>query len=578
MRKQYDFTVIGTVATVTVLKTGEMPQQSKSTAVTGGSLQAWENGGMGFNICAGLSRLGMKVHPVLTYVDNRQKEYLYQFVRLHDWPLEGIMNPPPDSAGTTLMIQDENRNHMTLITEYGRRMPDSTYFSPQRMEDSFFVNSRMAILTVSMAMNMRPALEAVRRNQVPLCFSMRRDPVALPDDLLREIMGEAEIIFANEDETVYIREVLSTKSMDGIFQDRKLKLYIETLGGQGSRIYSRQKDGTILVTMAGVLPPSTKEIETIGAGDGYVSCVASFVIEREGSVTNLPTREQMIERYLQYGHKLADQEKGVGIKMDIIEKMKSGEKFLIGMVHCLPLPGTYLADIDIQQVAERAVSDAKALETAGYDALIIENEDLCCDVQMRKIQIAGLSMVMYAVREAVSLPLGLCCGSLNYEEGLSIALVGGGSFVRLPVFVDTVMNYNGILFPCSAKAIDYRRTIGAQQISILADIQVKHYYMVNPEVEISVSAEWAQRQGTDAVIVTGAGSGLETSMEDLEHVKNKVKIPVVVGSGINKENIREQLQVADGLIIGTCLRTNGKMSEPIDAVKAEEIIQAASCA
>lgn len=61
-------------------------------------------------------------------------------------------------------------------------------------------------------------------------------------------MGEAEIIFANEDETVYIREVLSTKSMDGIFQDRKLKLYIETLGGQGSRIYSRQKDGTILVT------------------------------------------------------------------------------------------------------------------------------------------------------------------------------------------------------------------------------------------------------------------------------------------------------------------------------------------
>lgn len=108
MRKQYDFTVIGTVATVTVLKTGEMPQQGKSTAVTGGSLQAWENGGMGFNICAGLSRLGMKVHPVLTYVDNRQKEYLYKFVRLHDWPLEGIMNPPPDSAGTTLMIQDEN--------------------------------------------------------------------------------------------------------------------------------------------------------------------------------------------------------------------------------------------------------------------------------------------------------------------------------------------------------------------------------------------------------------------------------------------------------------------------------------
>lgn len=263
--------------------------------------------------------------------------------------------------------------------------------------------------------------------------------------------------------------------------------------------------------------------------------------------------------------------------MDIVKEMKSGKKFLIGMVHCLPLPGTYNSDTDIHQVIERAVSDAKALEAANFDALIIENEDLCCDVQMKKVQIAGLSMVMYAVRNAVDMPIGLCCGSLNYEEALSIALVGGGSFVRLPVFVDTVMNYNGIIPPCSAKAVNYRKAIGAQKISILADLQVKHYYMLNPQVEISVSAEWAQRQGADAVIVTGAGSGLETSMKDLENVKSKVNIPVVVGSGINKNNIKEQLQVADALIIGTYLRTNGKMSEPIDAERAEEVMKAAVC-
>ena len=101
--------------------------------------------------------------------------------------------------------------------------------------------------------------------------------------------------------------------------------------------------------------------------------------------------------------------------------------------------------------------------------------------------------------------------------------------------------------------------------------------MLNPQVEISVSAEWAQRQGADAVIVTGAGSGLETSMKDLENVKSKVNIPVVVGSGINKNNIKEQLQVADALIIGTYLRTDGKMSEPIDAMKAEEVMKAAAC-
>lgn len=63
--------------------------------------------------------------------------------------------------------------------------------------------------------------------------------------------------------------------------------------------------------------------------------------------------------------------------MDIVKEMKNGKKFLIGMVHCLPLPGTYNSDTDIHQVIERAVSDAKALEAANFDALIIENEDLC---------------------------------------------------------------------------------------------------------------------------------------------------------------------------------------------------------
>lgn len=262
--------------------------------------------------------------------------------------------------------------------------------------------------------------------------------------------------------------------------------------------------------------------------------------------------------------------------MDILKEMKDGKKILIGMVHCLPLPGTYNAEGDIQRVIERAVSDAKCLEEKNFDALMIENEDWCCDVRMKKVQIVGLSMVMYAVRRAVSLPIGLCCGSLNYEEALSIAMVGGGDFVRLPIFVDTMMNYNGIISPCSAKAVNYRNEIGAQNIRILADVQVKHYYMLNPGVDIGVSAEWAQRQGADAVIVTGSGTGVETSLKDLEKVKERVKIPVVAGSGVNRENIGQQLQIADALIIGTCLRVDGKMSKPIDPEKAEEIVAAAS--
>ena len=115
--------------------------------------------------------------------------------------------------------------------------------------------------------------------------------------------------------------------------------------------------------------------------------------------------------------------------------LTDGRKLLIGMIHCLPLPGTYGATASIDEVIERAVSDAKTLERVGFDAVMVENEDLCLEPHMTKVQFAAISMVAQAVRSAVKLPLGLCCSALNYEEALSIAKVVGGDFIRSPIFV-----------------------------------------------------------------------------------------------------------------------------------------------
>jgi len=261
--------------------------------------------------------------------------------------------------------------------------------------------------------------------------------------------------------------------------------------------------------------------------------------------------------------------------MELFEKIKAGEKVLIGMIHCLPLPGTLGAQTTINEVIERAVGDAKVLEAAGFDAIMVENEDKCLAPHMSKVQFAGISMVAQAVRQAVSIPMGLCLGCLNYEEALSICKVTGGEFFRSPIFVDTVMNYNGVINPCSTQVIEYRKQIGAEHVKILADVHVKYYYMVNPEIPITQSARWAERQGADAVIVTGTASGVETPLDDLINVKKSISIPVAVGSGVTEENIAEQKETADIMIVGTTLRKGGKMSEPIDPERAAAIVAAA---
>ncbi|MFQ6962710.1 MAG: hypothetical protein ACLRR6_00830 [Oscillospiraceae bacterium] len=45
--KRYDFTVVGTAATVSILHVNQMPECGKSTPVFGGSLTEYSNGGMG---------------------------------------------------------------------------------------------------------------------------------------------------------------------------------------------------------------------------------------------------------------------------------------------------------------------------------------------------------------------------------------------------------------------------------------------------------------------------------------------------------------------------------------------------
>ena len=178
--KRYDFTVVGTAATVSILRVRQMPECGKSTPVFGGGLAEYDNGGMGLNICAGLAKLGASVYPVLTYADYRQHDFLHGFAQEYRMPEDGIKDPPAQARGTTIMIQNAEKNHMTLITEYEHRLPESTFYGVQEMKPQFFRDSRYVILTAPMAMNTQPAIDAIRASGTPLVLSMRKDPNALP--------------------------------------------------------------------------------------------------------------------------------------------------------------------------------------------------------------------------------------------------------------------------------------------------------------------------------------------------------------------------------------------------------------
>ena len=125
-------------------------------------------------------------------------------------------------------------------------------------------------------------------------------------------------------------------------------------------------------------------------------------------------------------------------------------KPLIGMVHLPPLPGTPQNSQCLDTICARAVDEAHLLEFYGMDALLVENFG---DVpfypgQVPAYTIAAMACVARAVRECVSIPVGINVLRNDATAALSIASAVGAQFIRVNVHVSAMLTDQGIANIC----------------------------------------------------------------------------------------------------------------------------------
>jgi hypothetical protein len=78
----------------------------------------------------------------------------------------------------------------------------------------------------------------------------------------------------------------------------------------------------------------------------------------------------------------------------------------------------------------------------------------------------------------------------------------------------------------------------------------------------------------DALIVSGAGSGKSVDQQFLREAKEFAgDRPVLIGSGLNPENAKELLAVADGAIVGSAIKIDGKIHNRVDKKRARQLIE-----
>ncbi|MEP0846722.1 MAG: BtpA/SgcQ family protein [Phycisphaerae bacterium] len=243
-------------------------------------------------------------------------------------------------------------------------------------------------------------------------------------------------------------------------------------------------------------------------------------------------------------------------------------KTVIAMIHTGASPGTPRNRDTVERIVEQAVSEAREYARHGVDALLIENmHDVpYLNGAVGPEVVATMTAVAVAVRNTVPLPLGVQILAAANREALAVALASSADFVRAENFAYAHVADEGLMPTADAgPLLRYRRQIGAERVHVFADVKKKHSsHAITADVSLAEAARTTEFFGAAGVIVTGAATGVPASPADVRCVREAVRVPVLVGSGLTPENLHEYWPHADGFIVGSSLKRDGVWSNPLD--------------
>jgi membrane complex biogenesis BtpA family protein len=255
------------------------------------------------------------------------------------------------------------------------------------------------------------------------------------------------------------------------------------------------------------------------------------------------------------------------------------QKLLIGMIHVRALPGTPLNKLSNKEIIDKALQEASIYKQLGVDAVIIEN---MFDTPYLKREVGPeiISMMAVLCKEVKekyfpTSPVGVQILAGCNKASLAVAYSAGCDFIRAEGFVFSHIADEGFMDADCGELLRYRKQIGAEKIKIFTDIKKKHSsHAITSDLSIEDVSENAEFFLSDGIIVTGSSTGKSTDVDELKRVKKKCSIPVLIGSGLTAENLSEYIGLADGFIVGSYFKKDGKWNNEIDEERIVKFVDA----
>ena len=219
------------------------------------------------------------------------------------------------------------------------------------------------------------------------------------------------------------------------------------------------------------------------------------------------------------------------------------KKPIIGMIH--------LAGKDHEDKVKRALDELIIFQEEGLAGAIIEDYH------------GDYGDVVSTLEKSYSL-------NLNIILGINILRDPYSAFKLASDYKAKFIQFDSVLVPPLDSRLYRKLRKEYPDIIVFGGVGFKYTPITNHPVEVDL------RNGKlrcDAIVTTGPGTGIETSIQKLIGYKSFLRdFPLIVGAGVNPRNAHEQLSMCDGAIIGSYFKIHGNTENPIERSKVKEIM------
>jgi hypothetical protein len=259
------------------------------------------------------------------------------------------------------------------------------------------------------------------------------------------------------------------------------------------------------------------------------------------------------------------------------EEIFGTDKPIIAMCHFNALPGDpgYDEKTGMEAILDWARKDFLALQNGGVDSVMFSNEfSLPYLTDVQPVTVAAMGRIIGELMPDIRIPFGVNV-LWDPKRSLDLAAATGAKFVR-EIFSGVYASDFGLWNTNTGDTVRHQHAVNAENVKLLFNIVPEAAVYLGGRDIIQIAKSTVFNHRPDALCVSGLTAGVETDTSILKNVKNAVEDTIVfANTGVRLENVAEQLQYADGAIVGTTFKYDGKFENHVDQERVKAFMDKA---